>query len=325
MRLLRLILLAGLLLCPLAGKAVVCSVSGVQNISFGNVNPLSATDSTTSMTFSYSCTKEVLDVLAGVTLCFNIGASAVSGQVNPRRMSFAGPPANTLNYQLYLDSARTVVWGSQYQAGTSYPVLPLTLLNLTPVTGTLTVYAKIPASQLTASPGNYQDTYTTATANITSNIGLLAPPSTCGTTVGPTFPFTVSATVTKFCNITTASNITLGNVASTQTNIAAFNTLSVACTSSTPYSIGLTPSNNSSTGSGVMKTNTGNTNNTDQVPYQLRSASGTNGAPWGNTAQNSITATGRGQTDSYSVYATVPSANYTPDSYADTVTINVTY
>ncbi|MFD2023391.1 hypothetical protein ACFSKS_23815 [Pseudocitrobacter faecalis] len=65
-------------------------MSGVQNISFGNVNPLSSADTNTSMTFNYSCTKELGDLLAGVTICFNIGASANSGQVIPRRMAYAG-------------------------------------------------------------------------------------------------------------------------------------------------------------------------------------------------------------------------------------------
>lgn len=326
MRLTHLLLLFGLLLCPLASKAVVCSISGVQNINFGSVNPLSAADTNTSMTFNYSCTKEVLDVLAGVTICFNIGASAVSGQIPTRRMSWAGPPASTLDYQLYQNASYTTIWGSQYQSGTAPPAIQLNLLNLTPVTGSLTVYAKVPAGQTTAVPGTYQDTYTAATASMTINVGLVAPPTTCGTTQGPTFPFTVSAVVTKFCNVTTASNISLGSVPSTQTDIAASNTIGVACTNNTPYTIGLVPSNNSSTGSGVMRTNTGNASNSDRVPYQLRSTAGTSGTPWGNTAgTNTVAGTGNGQTSNFTAYATVPSANYTPDTYADTVTINVTY
>ncbi|MEO3990268.1 Csu type fimbrial protein [Pseudocitrobacter cyperus] len=326
MRLIHLALLFGLLLCPLAGKAVVCTVSGVQNISFGNVNPLATSDTNTSMTFNYSCTKELADVLAGVTICFNIGASAVSGQVIPRRMSFAGPPAGTLDYQLYQNPAYTTVWGSQYQSGTTVPAIQLNLLNLTPVTGSVTVYAKVPARQTSAIPGNHQDTYTAATASMTMNVGLLAPPTNCGTMQGPTFPFTVTAAVTKFCNVTTASNINLGSVPATQTNINASNSIGVACTSNTPYTIGLAPSNNSSTGSGVMKSSTGNASNSDRVPYQLRTAAGTSGAPWGNTTgTNTVAGTGNGQAATYTVWATVPSANYTPDTYADTVTINVTY
>lgn len=70
---------------------------------------------------------------------------------------------------------------------------------------------------------------------------------------------------------------------------------------------------------------TGTGSNTDKVPYQLSSTPGPSGTVWGNTSLNTVTGNGTGTTTSYPVYATVPSANYTPDSYADTVTIAVTY
>ena len=103
MRLRHLLLIAAILFCPAISHAVTCSVSNVQPINLGSVNPLSATGATSSMTFSYTCTKELGDVLAGINLCFNIGASAVSGQVTPRNMSLSGNPARTLAYQLYQD------------------------------------------------------------------------------------------------------------------------------------------------------------------------------------------------------------------------------
>ncbi|MBV8044688.1 spore coat protein U domain-containing protein [Pluralibacter sp.] len=322
MRLKERLIIAGLLFCPGINYAVTCSVNNVQTINFGAVNPLSGSGTTTSMTFGYSCTKQVGDVLAGVNLCFNIGASAVSGQVTTRSMSFAGPPASTLNYQLYQDSGHSTLWGSQTQAGTSPPMVQLTLLDLVPVTGSLTVYGQIATPQTAAAPGNYQDNYTAATANVTVNIGLLAPPTTCGSTVAATFPFTVSAIVTKQCNISYANNLNFGTVNPKQTNVTTSNTLGVACSNSTPYTIGLQPSNGNTAGNGVMK---GTGSNTDQVPYQLSSTTGPSGTPWGNTSQNNIAGTGTGATKAYTVYATVPGANYTPDNYADTVTVAVTY
>lgn len=101
MRLRHLLLIAAVLFCPAISHAVTCSVSNVQPINLGSVNPLSATGATSSMTFSYTCAKELGDALAGINLCFNIGASAVSGQVTPRNMSISGTPASTLAYQLY--------------------------------------------------------------------------------------------------------------------------------------------------------------------------------------------------------------------------------
>lgn len=316
------LLMVALLLSPGISHAVTCSVSNVSPVNFASVNPLATTRTTTQMTFNYTCAKELGDVLTGINLCFNIGNSGVSGQIATRKMSSAGPPASTLNYQLYQNAGNTVVWGSQYQSGTSFPMVQLTLLNLTPVTGALTVYGQVLTPQSTAVPGIFRDSYTAATAFVTMNAGLLVPPASCGATVVTTFPFIVTATVVRQCNVSYANNVSFGSVNANQTNITSFNTLGVACSSNTPYSIGLLPSNNNTTGSGVMK---GTGMNTDTVPYQLSSTSGPSGAAWGNTTQNTVAGTGTGSPIAYTVYGTVPSANYKPDTYSDTVTINVNY
>ena len=201
-------------------------------------------------------------------------------------------------------------------------MVQLNLLNLTPVTGSLTVSAQIVTPQTSAVPGNYQDNYTTATALVTLNPGLLFPPTTCGDTVAARFPFTVTAAVSKQCNITSATNISFAPTSGTGRNLTASNNVGVACSNNTPYTIGLQPSNGNTAGSGVMA---GTGSNTDKVPYQLSSTPGPSGMVWGNTSLNTVAGSGTGTTTTYPVYATVPSANYTPDNYADTVTIAVTY
>ena len=70
--------------------------------------------------------------------------------------------------------------------------------------------------------------------------------------------------------------------------------------------------------------------NADQVPYQLRSAAGAAGAVWGNTATatsvgNGVSGTGTGAAQTHTVYVTAPSANFTPDTYNDVVTVNVNF
>ena len=116
------------------------------------------------MTFSYTCTKELGDVLAGINLCLKIGASAVSGQVTTRNMSLSGNPATKLAYQLYQDSGRTKVWGSQNELESSFPMVQLNLLSSAPVTGLTYGIGAIVTPQTAAVPGNYQDSDTTATA-----------------------------------------------------------------------------------------------------------------------------------------------------------------
>lgn len=312
------LLLAVLLLSPGVSHAVVCSVSNVQTVNFGTVNPLATGTPNTSMTFDYSCSKQLGDLLAGVTLCFNIDGTGVGNH----KMSFAGPPASTLPYELYQGTVSGGAWGSQFQSGTTYPVVQLNLLNLTPVTGSLTVYAQMTLPQIAAAPGNYQDIYTSGMTTVTLNTGLLAPPASCGTGVAANFPFTVSAVVSKQCNVSYANNVSFGPQSAMQSNLASNNTIGIACTNGTLYTVGLTPSNGNTGGTGALK---GSGANTDQVPYQLRQAAGTSGAVWGNTAQNMPSSTGNGSTQQFPVYVTIPSTNYTPDDYADTVTITVTY
>lgn len=144
-----------------------------------------------------------------------------------------------------------------------------------------------------------------------------------------TSTFQVTMTVQAACTVTAGapSNIALGTVASTATNVAGNNTIAVNCSKSTPYYIGLAPSNANTAGAGTMA---GTGANTDKIAYQLRSTAGTSGTVWGNTATatsvgNGIAGTGTGASQSHTVYVTVPSANFTPDTYTDVVTVNVNY
>lgn len=320
-----LILLIGVFCFPMKSHAVTCSITAVSNVAFSSVNPLSTTDAQTSMTFNYSCSKVVGDVLGGYTLCFNLGAPG-GNTIATRKMTTSG--GGTLNYQLYYkdSSGNSLVWGNQTAPGSTFPKVDLNLLDITTVSGSLTVYGTVPGGQNTVAPGNYSDSYAGSTASVTINGALLLPPGTCGTSTVQTFSFMVTAVVNKQCNINTANNINLGSVPSTQTNITGNNFFTMACTNSTPYTIGLSPSNGSTTGSGMMKSTTIPATNLDRVPYQLNSTAGVSGTAWGNiTSTNTVPGTGTGLAVNKTVYAVVPSANYRPDTYADTVTINVTY
>lgn len=185
--------------------------------------------------------------------------------MTPRNMSLNGTPARTLAYQLY-QMPDTPKSGESVSVGNNFPMVQLNLLNLTPVTGSLTVSAQIVTPQTSAVPGSYQDSYTAATALVTLNHGLLFPPTTCGDTVAAGLPFTVSATVSKQCNITSATNISFAPAGATGRNLTASNTVGVACSNNTPYTIGLQPSNGNTAGSGVMA---GTGSNTDKVPTSL--------------------------------------------------------
>ncbi|AIY41364.1 Sigma-fimbriae tip adhesin [Collimonas arenae] len=147
-----------------------------------------------------------------------------------------------------------------------------------------------------------------------------------------TATFQVLITIQKACSVTAgaASNINLGTVSSSAVNTTGTNTISVTCSKLTPYYVGLAPSaanGGTTTGSGAMSTT--DAISADLVPYQLNQTSAT-GPVWGNTATsttvgNGVAGTGTGLPQSLNVYATAASANFTPDSYADTVTVNVNF
>ncbi|EIC85929.1 spore coat protein U domain-containing protein [Serratia sp. M24T3] len=165
-----------------------------------------------------------------------------------------------------------------------------------------------------------------------SCLALAIIPSANAATVTGTFQ--VLITILKSCSVTagSGSNINLGSVDSTAVNTSGTSVITANCSKTTPYFIGLSPSTangGTTTGSGSMSSVANATNNTDKVPYQLNQTSAT-GPVWGNTATtttvgNGVAATGTGAAQTFNVYATAASANFTPDSYADIVTVTVNY
>ncbi|WAT01882.1 spore coat U domain-containing protein [Rouxiella chamberiensis] len=152
--------------------------------------------------------------------------------------------------------------------------------------------------------------------------------------VTTTANFQVLITILKSCAVTAgaAANINLGSVDAGAASTAANNTITVNCSRTTPYYIGLAPSTangGNTTGAGSMSSVGNAATNTDKVPYQLYQTSAT-GPVWGNTATatavgNGVAGTGTGAAQTYNVYANATNTNFAPDSYADTVTVNVNY
>jgi spore coat protein U-like protein len=150
-----------------------------------------------------------------------------------------------------------------------------------------------------------------------------------------TATFDVKLTVLKACSVLAGatSDIDFGSQDATAANVQNSNTISVTCSKKTPYTIGLTPGNNSTTGAGVMAAQNVApvTGNNDTVAYQLRSTAGLTGTVWGDTNSdgatvgNGVSGTGNGAAQSHTVYATVPTMNVTPDAYKDTVKVTVRY
>jgi spore coat protein U domain-containing protein, fimbrial subunit CupE1/2/3/6 len=135
-----------------ARGAITCTIS-TTNVGFGSydVFSVSPTDSTGGVT--YNCKG-----VGQSTITIDLDRGIVASTFLPRKMS--GPrPTDSLNYNLYLDAAHTVIWGDGSGGTSEYgPILPPNNTDTT-----VTIYARTPAGQ-DVSGGSYSDTVT-ATIN----------------------------------------------------------------------------------------------------------------------------------------------------------------
>jgi spore coat protein U-like protein len=125
-----------------ARGAISCTISAV-GVSFGTYNVFSATplDSTGSVTYNCSGIGQ-----NQITINLSRGGAPT---FSPRRMLKS---SEALNYNLYLDAARTTIWGDATSGTSQYgPIRP------SGGNDTLTIYGRIPAGQ-DASAGSYTDT-----------------------------------------------------------------------------------------------------------------------------------------------------------------------
>lgn len=134
-----------------------------------------------------------------------------------------------------------------------------------------------------------------------------------------TSSMSVTATVQATCTIS-AGALAFGTYTSTQ--LDASSTVTVSCTNTTTYNIGL----DVGTGTGATVNSRKMTNGAQTLTYSLYSDSGRS-TVWGPTiGTNTVTGTGNGSAQNFTVYGRVPSGQLpTPGSYSDTVTATITY
>lgn len=135
-----------------------------------------------------------------------------------------------------------------------------------------------------------------------------------------TTTFQVTSNVQGTCLIS-ASSLAFGTYTGTQSD--ATSTISITCTNTTAYNVGLdvgtaigaTVSTRKMTGPGGAV-----------LEYALYSDSG-HSTNWGNTiGTDTVSGTGTGSAQTLIVYGRVPASQYvTPGSYVDTITATITY
>jgi spore coat protein U-like protein len=230
---------------------------------------------------------------------------------------------STLNYQLYQDPARSVVWGSYNWAlpGTPPQVdLPLALDG----TGSanLTIYARVFGGQSTVPPGTYGTSFSASDTDFVygTTLGILPCPNVVALPqhVHPTF--NGSASVLGNC-LVSATDIGFGSQGLLSANIDKTGLVSVTCTSGTAFNVGLDDghANAGPTGRAMSL-------GSNAVSYGLY-RDGARSQIWGGTIPtNTLGGTGNGAAQNLTVYARVP-PQVTPraGTYSDVIVVTVTY
>lgn len=296
-----------------AGEAkanVNCSITNM-SINFG-------TRATATSAVNFTCTS-FNGSTGTVTLCGMLGTPSYPGTTAQPKM--IGTKGGLLNFNLYTNATRTTIW-----AGTALLTTTVTIPANGTISGSMPYYGLIPGGQSAPADTYLAYIHNTRLGALVSGTCTANTSAILGGFQGQDGTINVNATLSSACTVS-AGTLAFGTVRASQTNLSGQSTLTVTCPNGTAYYIGLAPSNGSTTGAGVMS---GTAGNTDKPAYQLRSTAGTSGTIWGNTATttsvgNGVAGTGTGAAQNRTVYATMPSANYRPDTYSDTVTVRVNY
>ncbi len=142
-----------------------------------------------------------------------------------------------------------------------------------------------------------------------------------------TTQFNVRITITESCDIQTVSATDVDFLAQARSIGAPVDrqgSLTVNCSTGTPYTIGL-GTGLSSTAAAASATNRRMSSGTGFVPYGLYRDAGRTQF-WGDIiGTNTVAGTGTAANQTIPVYGRVPSTNFPAGVYADTVTATITY
>lgn len=133
---------------PGSARAAVCNVSA-SSISFGVYDPLGSQPRDSNTTIEVTCSG------SNETVSFSLLANSGYGTFANRQ---AHSGSVILAYNLFLDVARTQIWGDG-SSGTAMIQDSLTITSL-PVSRTYTVYGRIPGQQSSATAATYTDDIT---------------------------------------------------------------------------------------------------------------------------------------------------------------------
>lgn len=159
------------------------------------------------------------------------------------------------------------------------------------------------------------------TRSAIASLLLMAVP-TAGISATATGRMNVRVTIQASCELVSASDLDFGNATTMSSTIDQVSTLTVKCSNTTPYNVGL----GVGTGGGTVASRRMAGSGGEYVTYGLYRDSARTQL-WGETiGTDTATATGTGANQSMTVYGRVNVQGVpTPGSYSDVVTVTITY
>lgn len=291
---------------------VSCSYAVSPILDFGTISGLPTPQIDMTATISVTCSS-LLSVNHRVCLSIPPGSGGVS--IADRRMVTGG---NFVQYQLYTNAARTVIWGAL--GGTSPPRavdFPLLIGQRTEV---VTVFGRVFAGQINKSVGTYLSVLTPIVARRQGY--LLTPPSCQSVTANAATLSDLPAQLTIDTSCTVAASPLDFGVVTDMAGHAATSNLSVTCTSNGAYTVALDGGQvTGDISDRRMQLGPG----PETIMYQLYRDAG-HTQIWGNTPSTVVNGTGTGNPQSIPIFGLVPAQEPTaPGTYQDVVTVTVTF
>ena len=315
-----LFLAACALLLPRSAHAdpVLCQAS-VSSMNFGTIDPSQPGNTDVAATLNWSCTSYT-NTNYNAHVCFNIGNGPLG--LNGGNRQIQGPGGN-LPFQVYVNAARTSVWGAVSSGTYPNPVVrDFYIGRFDTVSGTIPVYGRLFGNQPAATSGTYSTTFSYPDVEITGQLYTYGSGS-CGQTgddAGNFANWTTSATVQPACTVT-ATDMNFGNAGLLDSAVHdGTSVVSVQCVNGTAWKIGLDNGLHAVGSTRRMQGPGG------FVDYELYRDNGRS-LRWGNNpGVDTVNGSGTGSAQNRTVYGRVPT-QITPSAgtYSDTITVTVTY
>ncbi|MCP4184438.1 MAG: spore coat U domain-containing protein [Hyphomicrobiales bacterium] len=183
------------------------------------------------------------------------------------------------------------------------------------------IRGEIYAAQSGTPPGSYSSSFAGGHTLISYAYYLFGNCNTISQSGGVRVPFNVHANIVSACTVQ-ASNLNFGSVGVLSSNVDATNTISVNCSTGTPYTIGLDGGLSGATNPALRNMTSG----TSSINYGIFQDS-SHSIPWGNsTGSNTISSVGNGTRQNYTAFGRVQiQSTPPPGTYTDTIIVTMTY